>query len=188
MHALELFEGGWVVEEEHLFQANCAKGPRDGVFELTVSGNDDLGAASADVNYHKAAVRMGPTSLDAGVDETGFFEARDDFDGRADRLAGAVDEIFLIAGVADGAGGDDADAGRAEAVVGGGEAGESSDQQIHRGLGDGTFREDAGAEAGDFAVGAEHLPRLAGVDFGDGETGGVTADIDGGVARHSVPP
>ena len=101
---------GRIVEEEHLFQANGAEGARDGGFELTVGGDDDFGAAAADVDDHETAIGMGPTGLDAGVDEAGFFEAGDNFNGGADGLAGAKDEIFLIAGVADGAGGDDADA------------------------------------------------------------------------------
>ena len=73
-------------------------------------------------------------------------------------------------------------------MVGGGEAGERADEQLHGGFGDGAFGEDAGAETGDFAVGGEHFPRFTGVDFGDGEAGGVASDINGCVARHSISP
>ena len=148
-------------------------------------GRDDLRAAAADIDDQDALVALRPDALHAQVDQARFFAARDDFHRRAGGFRGARQELALIAGVADGAGGHDAHAHHVELAVEGGHARSTAQVALHGFFADGAAAEDALAQARDFAVGRQDARRLAGNHLRGFHADGVAADVDGGVAGHA---
>jgi len=117
------------------------------------------------------------------VDEAAFFEAGDDFE----RPAGFGFDPGLkggaVAGVAHGGGGDDASLVDSVGLDGALETLQGLDGLGH-GLGrDEAGLEDAGAEAGDFAVFMQGA-QLVGDDACDFEAAGVGTDVYGGEGGH----
>ena len=105
-----LDRGGGIALEKDFGQADGAQRLGDGLAHPARFAEDDFGTAAADVDDQNILVRMRPAALHAKVDEPGLFLAGNDLDGRGDGLRCAGEELVLIAGVANGAGGDGADA------------------------------------------------------------------------------
>ena len=85
------------VGEEFLAQPHAAHLQALELERLQTLADDDLGAAAADVADQTAA-RPGRHGVrNAGIDEPRLFDAGDDFDGMADRLARALDECLFLA-------------------------------------------------------------------------------------------
>lgn len=186
LEAAEVGGGGRIVLEEGGVEADGAEGAGEGELEDAAIGLDDFGGASADVDDEDALAGVGPAGFDAEVDEAGLLLAGDEFDGLADDLGDAGEELLAVGGVADGGGGDGADGEDAEGPVGGDHAGEDGAEVCGGGLADGAGAEDGFAEAGDLAVLGEDLEATAALDVGGHHADRVAADVDGGVTRHGA--
>ena len=117
VHLVELADDGRIVLEKNLAQADGAQGLGEGFHEVAAVGGDDLRAAAADIDDEDAFVALRPDAFDAEVDQARLFAAGDDFDGRAGGFGRARQELVLVAGVADGAGGDGAHAHHIQLAV-----------------------------------------------------------------------
>ena len=175
---------GRIGAQEESLEAECAEGFRPCLADAVVIADDDLGAAAADVDDEEALLGMRPEAADAEVDEAGFLLSGDDLDFGAERGGGAGHELKLVAGVADGGGGDGADVRDIEPFVGSRHGGEHLADEREGFGADAAGFEDAFAEAGDLAVGGEDAGRRAGQDFRGFHANRVAADIYSGVARH----
>lgn len=186
LEAAEVGGGGRIVLEEGGVEADGAEGAGEGDLEDAAIGLDDFGGAAADVDDEDALLGVGPAGFDAEVDEAGLLLAGDEFDGLADDLGDALEELVTVGGVADGGSGDGADGEGSEGPVGGHHAGEDGGEEINGGLVDGAGAEDGFAEAGDLAVLGEDLEAAAALDVSGHHADRVAADVDGGVAGHSA--
>ena len=127
---------------------------------------------------------MRPPAFDAQLNQARFFLPGNDFDIRAERSRGAGDKFLLIACIAHGGGGHRADSIYVEPFVLLGHAAEHTADQIHGFLADAAGAEDTGAEACDLPFRRQDAGRFARTHLRGFHSNGVTADIDGCVARH----
>ena len=121
------------------------------------------------------------------MDEAGFFDAGDDFDGNARRQCYTAEQLVLIPGIPDGAGGNGARAHNVMPFDDRAEPFQNAAEVIHRLLADRPFAEDAGPQAGDFALRSEGARRPAGFHFRYSQPDRVATNIDRGITRHLHP-
>jgi len=116
---------------------------------------------------------------DGEIDEAGLFFGRNDVDGEAKGVAYRLNEVAAVAGLADGAGGDGAEA--VDTFEGGhlGEPREGREAVVHGTLGEKVAGEAAFAEADHVLVAAEDVEVALGRDFDHDEVDGISADVDG---------
>ena len=178
-----LFDGGRIGFQEHFTEPDGTQGAGNRIDELTVLGDDEFGTAAADVDDKSALFRARPARFDAEMDETRFFRTGNDFDICAESGVGAIEEIGLIAGVADGTGGDSADANNLKRFVGSSHAFERGAQEGKRGSADEAGAKNTFTEAHNLTILRQDRCFTV-ADFRSHHANGVAANVDGGITRH----
>ncbi len=153
------------------------------LIDQSARGEDDFGAASADVGHRHLATRDVERPLHAQEREPSFFVRRDHFDVEVELAMDTLAKLGAILGISDGAGGNRRDAGDAVADGDRLEAAKRRNRGVDRGVRKFAGGDHRRRQPSVLALFVEHAVAARGQHLGHDQPHAVRADVDRGDAR-----
>ena len=172
-----------------LGNADRAERRRVYLIDKSARGENDFGAAAADVGDGDFAARDVERPLHAQERQPGLFVGGNHFDVEVELAADALAKLGAVLGVADGAGGDGRDAADAIAVGDREKAAERGDRGFDGGVAQLAGGHERGGQPSVFAFFVEDAVAARGEHLGHDQPDAIRADVDRGDAggRAGVP-
>lgn len=182
-HALQFAFARRIVAEKFISEPHCAQRQADSVADMPAPGNGKFTTATAEINHQNRGVAEAKVGDQAEVDQSALFQAGDNLDRPSRGRTHPFQKSLRVSGIAQGAGGDDANRIRSQSLGRAMEAAQHLDRFRHR-----RGRQEIGAknafpQTSDLAV-FVNCVEAAAAQTGNLEADRVRTDINRGEDGH----